>query len=168
MSPLFCEKRGTLGVLIFNVPRFSQTGGTLKNSTPNVRRFSQTGGTLKNSPPNVPRFMKYPGKCPVLLLRVKPAKPGYNEVGCLKLQDELLLHWREHHPLTTLLVAPSQTTRPARPSESSFFGPICATRARRVVIVACCPPLLSARPLNVRAYISYMCCLWFGARGTDS
>ena len=23
--------------------------------------------------------MKYPGKCPVLLLRVKPAKPGYND-----------------------------------------------------------------------------------------
>ena len=33
----------------------------------------------KNSLPNVTRFMKYPGKCPILLLRVKLEKPGYNE-----------------------------------------------------------------------------------------
>ena len=76
--PPVCEKRRTLGVLFFNVPPVCEKRGTLKISTPNVPRFSQTGRTLKNSPPNVPRFMKYPAKCPVLLLRVKPAKPGYN------------------------------------------------------------------------------------------
>ena len=37
-------------------------------------------GTLKNSTSNVPCFMNNPGKCPVLLSRVKSAKPGYNEL----------------------------------------------------------------------------------------
>ena len=54
MSPTFCEKRGTLVVLFFNVPHF----------------LTPMSHVLWN----------YPGKCPVLLLRVKPAKPGNNEV----------------------------------------------------------------------------------------
>ena len=63
-------KRGTLGVLFFNVPPF-------------LRKTWDIGSTDFQCPTffanNVPRFMKYPGKCPVLLLRVKPAKPGYNQ-----------------------------------------------------------------------------------------
>ena len=58
---------------------FRNWGGHWKKVLPMSRVFLQTGGTIKNSLPNVTRFMKNPGKCPILLLRVKLEKPGYNE-----------------------------------------------------------------------------------------
>ena len=63
------RKRGTLGRLFFNVPHF-------------LRKTWDIGSTVFQCPPLFAPMShvlwNYPGKCPVLLLRVKPAKPGYN------------------------------------------------------------------------------------------
>ena len=63
------RKRGTLRRLFFNVPHFLwktwDIGSTVFQCPP---LFAPMSHVLWN----------YPGKCPVLLLRVKPAKPGYN------------------------------------------------------------------------------------------
>ena len=64
------RKRGTLGRLFFNVPHF-------------LRKTWDIGSTVFQCPPLFAPMShvlwNYPGKCPVLLLRVKPAKPGYND-----------------------------------------------------------------------------------------
>ena len=63
------RKRGTLGRLFFNVPHF-------------LRKTWDIGSTVFQCPPLFAPMShvlwNYPGKCPVLLLRVKWAKPGYN------------------------------------------------------------------------------------------
>ena len=54
MSPTFCKKTWDIGSTVFQCPPL----------------FAPMSHVLWN----------YPGKCPVLLLRVKPAKPGYNAI----------------------------------------------------------------------------------------
>ena len=79
--PWFCwftpvRKTWNIGSTVFQCPMFFANWGTLKNSTSNV-----------------PCFMNNPGKCPVLLLGVKSAKPGFDREcpvqGPQKLSEQL-------------------------------------------------------------------------------
>ena len=51
-------KRGTLGVLFFNVPPFLRKTWDIGSTDFQCPTFFENRGTLKNSTLNVPRFMK--------------------------------------------------------------------------------------------------------------